>query len=153
MIRRITGWHVLIMILTFFGITITVNTVFIVQAVRTFRGEDEPRSYVQGLAYNDQLQDRAAQAALGWTATANVDSGWVIVTVADDVGHAVDGLDLHGVLRHPADTALDHTLAFEARAEGHYRAALPEGAIGRWQLRAWRNGEPPFTLQSELWLQ
>ncbi|MEN0653790.1 MULTISPECIES: FixH family protein [Hyphobacterium] len=153
MIKRVTGWHVLAVILVFFGVIITVNVIFIIQATRTFRGEDQPRSYVQGLDYNSTLAARAEQAALGWTATAAVEDGSIVVHVLDADGHPIDGLDLNGTLRHPADTSRDEILTFQARAEGRYVAALPEGMRGRWQLRAWREGEPPFTLQSELWLQ
>ena len=153
MIKRVTGWHVLAVILVFFGVIITVNVIFIIQATRTFRGEDEPRSYVQGLDYNSTLAARAEQAALGWTATTEVEDGRVVIRVLDAEGHPIDGLDMNGALRHPADTSLDRDLVFEARAEGRYVAALPEGIRGRWHLRAWREGEPPFTLQSELWLQ
>lgn len=153
MIKRITGWHVLGAIVTFFAIIITVNVIFIVQATRTFRGEDQPRSYVQGLNYNETLADRAAQAALGWSATAGVEDGMIVVTINDAAGHPVDGLDLQGMLRHPADTARDVPLDFQPRAAGRYAAPLDAAASGRWILRAWREGEPPFTLQSELWLQ
>lgn len=153
MIKRVTGWHVLAVILVFFGVIITVNVIFIIQATRTFRGEDEPRSYVQGLDYNSTLAARAEQAALGWTATTDVEDGQVVIRVLDADGHPIDGLDMSGTLRHPADTSRDQELAFEPRAEGRYVAALPEGIRGRWHLRAWREGEPPFTLQSELWLQ
>lgn len=153
MIKRVTGWHVLAVILFFFGVIITVNVVFIVQATRTFRGEDEPRSYVQGLDYNQTLAARAEQAALGWTATVSAEDGVVVIRIADMDGHPIDGLGLSGTLRHPADTSRDHALTFEPRSEGRYIAALPAGARGRWTLRAWREGEPPFTLQSELWLQ
>lgn len=153
MIKRVTGWHVLAVILVFFGVIITVNVIFIIQATRTFRGEDEPRSYVQGLDYNSTIAARAEQAALGWTATAVVEDGQVVIRVLDAEGHPIDGLDLNGTLRHPADTSRDQELVFEARAEGRYAAVLPEGLRGRWTLRAWREGEPPFTLQTELWLQ
>ena len=82
MIKRVTGWHVLAVILVFFGVIITVNVIFIIQATRTFRGEDEPRSYVQGLDYNSTLAARAEQAALGWTATTEVEDGRVVIFAA-----------------------------------------------------------------------
>ena len=37
--RPLRGWHVLVMILLFFGVTIGVNATFITLAVRTHPGE------------------------------------------------------------------------------------------------------------------
>ncbi len=65
---RITGWHVLAGMILFFSTIIAVNAVFISLAVQSFPGEDQRRSYVQGLEYNDVIAQRRAQAALGWTA-------------------------------------------------------------------------------------
>lgn len=36
---QLTGWHVLIIFLVFFGIMLSVNILMVVQAIRTFPGE------------------------------------------------------------------------------------------------------------------
>ena len=41
-----------------FGVTIGVNATFITLAMRTHPGEDVPRSYYQGLNFNDTLAQR-----------------------------------------------------------------------------------------------
>ena len=71
-LNPLKGWHVLVMILIFFGITIGVNATFITMALRTHPGEDVPRSYMQGLEYNETLENRRIQSELGWTARFNL---------------------------------------------------------------------------------
>jgi len=144
------GWHVLAMLVAFFGVIIAVNTVFVTLAFQTFRGEDERRSYMQGLAYNEVLDDRRAQAELGWVAAVNLEDGRVLAAIETSGGEPVRGLQLDGVLRHPADMSRDHALSFEEIRPGVYAAAADPGD-GRWVLTARHEGEPPFELERELW--
>lgn len=150
---QITGRHVLIMVLGFFAVTIAVNAVFITQAFRTFRGEDVPRSYMQGVAYNETLAAREAQAALGWTAMADARLDGVSLDVADAEGDPVTGLALTGRLRHPADANRDIVLTLTETAPGRYTAAY-EAPPGSWRLVVETEGEgPPFTINRPLWLR
>lgn len=146
------GWHVLAALIGFFCVIAAVNAVFITLAVTTFRGEDERRSYVQGLAYNDVLEARRLQAELGWDAAVNIAAGQVLLAVTDASGEPVRGLDFDARLRHPADTSLDRELAFAEVRPGVYAAdaAIPNG---RWILSASHDGAPPFSLEHEIWLQ
>ena len=76
---RLKGWHVLAGMIAFFGVIFSVNAFFITTALRTFPGEETRRSYVQGLAYNDVIAERQAQAALGWSAAVNLTQTQVLV--------------------------------------------------------------------------
>lgn len=131
----LTGKHVLIAMLCFFLVVIAVNAGFIVMAVRSFPGEDERRSYLQGLHYNETLALRAAQARLGWSAETQIspDATGVIVTfLAQDRHRApIGGLDVRGALRRPATTRHDQQLAFQEIRPGFYEAharAIDDGA-------------------------
>ncbi|MEL7028643.1 MAG: FixH family protein, partial [Pseudomonadota bacterium] len=104
---QLKGWHVLAALLSFFGTVFAVNAVFVTQAVRTFPGEQVEKSYLQGLEYNKVLEERAAQTALGWTASLDraeiADGGLrLAVRVTDANGAPVPGLQVNGVLRRPA---------------------------------------------------
>ena len=46
---RLNGWHVLAMLVAFFGVVIAVNVGFAVQAYSTFPGEVTARPYEEGL--------------------------------------------------------------------------------------------------------
>ncbi|XBQ17065.1 MAG: FixH family protein [Oceanicaulis sp.] len=148
---RIKGWHVLAMMVAFFGVIFTVNTLFITLALGSFPGEQTRRSYMQGLQYNDVIAEREAQAALGWTAAANLTAETVIVSVRDANANPVTNLQLEGALRRPADMDLDHALAFEEIRPGVYSAPVSGLLEGRYILEAQSAGELPFVLESELW--
>lgn len=136
----VCGWHVMASLLAFFGLVIAVNAAFIATAIKTFPGEDVQRSYLQGLNYNATLRERAAQARLGWMASAaliHVQGGAALdVELKDRFGAPIDGLNLNGVLRWPTDSRKDRALKFEALRNGLYRAMLPDLAEGGWRLRA-----------------
>tara|TARA_R110002072_G_scaffold44289_11_gene124026 strand:- start:479 stop:943 length:465 start_codon:yes stop_codon:yes gene_type:complete len=151
--RPITGRHVLIMILGFFAVTITVNAIFVTQAIRHFPGEDIPRSYMQGIAYNDTLAARQAQGALGWTAVADVTLEHVRIEIADAQGAPVSGLAISGRLRHPANASRDIPLALNESEPGRYEASL-QAVPGSWRLVAQADGDgPPFEIEQALWLR
>lgn len=152
MIREIKGHHVLIGLLVFFAVIIAVNAVFLTQAIRTFRGEDEPRSYIQGINYNDTLERRDAQAALGWTAVSTVDAEGVRLEITDADGQGVTGLMMDARLRHPADSSLDIPLTLRGDGPGVYRAPA-EIPPGRWTLVVSTPEGPPFEMEQEIWLQ
>lgn len=152
MIKEIKGWHVLTMLICFFGVIFTVNAVFLTSALRTHRGEDEPRSYIQGINYNDVLDRRAEQAELGWQAVSDVTSSGVRLTIQDANGTAISGLVMDARLRHPADSNRDIELDLQEAGAGVYLASadIPDG---RWQLIISTPEGPPFELEQDIWLQ
>lgn len=152
MIKEIKGYHVLIGLLVFFGVIFTVNAVFLTQALRTFSGEDEPRSYIQGINYNDTLERREAQAALGWTAVSTVNETGVHLEITDADGQGVTGLMMDARLRHPADSSLDIPLTLRGDGPGVYTASASIPA-GRWTLVVSTPDGPPFEMEQEVWLQ
>ena len=139
------GWHVLAGLLTFFGIVIAVNVVFATAAVRTFPGEDEQHPYIQGLDYNQTLHERRIQAAVGWKAetalTGDEAHAMLVIGLRTRDGTAIDGADLTGELRWPADAGRDREVVFHALGEGRYAAALGRLSPGQWRLIAHAQGE------------
>ncbi|OAB60448.1 hypothetical protein AY599_28675 [Leptolyngbya valderiana BDU 20041] len=148
---RLKGWHVLAAMVAFFGVIFTVNAIFITVALDTFPGEETRRSYVQGLAYNDVIAEREAQAEIGWTAAANLTATQVLVAVNDADGAPVTNLALTGVLQHPANMQLDRALAFEELRPGVYASDAQGLDEGLWTLTAEAEGDIPFALERELW--
>ena len=148
----IRGWHVLAIMVAFFGTIIAVNTVFITLALQSFPGEEERKSYVQGLAYNSVLEERRVQAELGWRAAANLADDRVLISITDADGAPVSGLSLEGKLRHPADMALDIPLTFSQTRPGVY-AANADGLVeGFWTLSAkTTDTELAFEMERGLW--
>ena len=150
--RELTGWHVLIMLIVFFGIIIAVNIYFITAAVSSFRGEDVKGSYRQGLEYNETIAQRETQSELGWNISANVTSqadgsAYIIIAALDKNSLPLNGLAFEAVLRHPTDLKEDRPIALIPMGEGKYKSALDMNE-GSWQLRATaQSGEQAFRFQ------
>ena len=81
--KELKGWHVLLIMLGFFGVMFAVNGVFLYHAITSFPGEDVKKSYVQGLNYNQTLSARASQADLGWRAEAGLRDGTIAFRLFD----------------------------------------------------------------------
>jgi len=138
---RLKGWHVLAMLLGFFALVAAANAIFITFAVRSFPGEEEEKSYLQGLHYNDRLAQRRAQEALGWSAeiaSARLQDG--VATIELIYRHAdgapIYGLDIGGLIGRPAGRADDQALVFTPASNGAYRVEIEGLRSGVWKLTA-----------------
>ena len=150
--KELTGRHVLFMVLAFFGIIISVNTYFIVMAVKSFSGEDVPRSYRQGLEYNQTIEAREHQSQLGWTVTANRLDERILVSLTDIDGQPLTNLSLTAKLRHPTVLSNDQILIFKEVEPGLY-AASTRGFQGKWLLIVdAKKSEDSFRFEYALWL-
>lgn len=137
---RLDGKHVLAMLIAFFVVILIANIVFISFAVKTFPGEREEKSYLQGINYGKRLAARAAQASRGWTAKieeASRFNGQVKIRVSIDErnGAPISGLRISGMLSRPTNATQDHALIFTAMGAGVYQAVAPADA-GVWELQA-----------------
>lgn len=139
--RELKGWHVLVIMLVFFGVTIGVNSVFVSYALSTFAGEDVKQPYLKGLEYNRKLDAQAAQDALGWSATIEAHreaSGQAIVRLrllnADQ--QPLSGLDVEAMLRHPVNAHLDRTVKLQSLGDGAYEARVNDLMRGQWDVIA-----------------
>ena len=149
--RKLTGRHVLLMLLAFFGVMLAVNAYFVVMAVTSFRGEDVPRSYRQGLEYNQTLTARGLQNELGWTAQVNKTEAQIILAFHDAEGRPLNHLNIEAKLRHPVDTARDLPLTFIQDSKGRYAADI-KALNGRWLLVAKaQTDQQDFKFEYELW--
>lgn len=138
---KLTGKHVLLMVIAFFGVMIIANVFFISAAVNSFPGVTDDRAYQRGLAYNQQLAARAAQAALGWRAeiievTRNEASGEIFMRMESAGGAALSGLLIEGTLQRPASREGDQPIAFIYAGGGLYKASVDAFAPGVWDLTA-----------------
>jgi nitrogen fixation protein FixH len=157
MTSKLTGRGVLVLLAGFFGVIIATNAIFITAAVRTFRGEDEAKPYLQGVEYNHTLARRAEQARLGWRANIGdqrLPSGAVLLTidVSQPDGKAPKGLSLTGELRHPADEHRDRSLRFAETAPGHFETVLRNLTPGRWEMVVSNGQDKPFQAERRLWV-
>lgn len=133
--KELKGWHVLLIMLGFFGVMFAVNGVFLYHAITSFPGEDVKKSYVQGLNYNDTLAARAAQAELGWSAEAGLQDETLVFRLRDAEGVALSNYVVIGEIRRSATQDADQAIIYSARPNGEYVADAGALASGQWLLR------------------
>lgn len=158
MTRHWTGRDILIALIATFGVIIGVNGYFIVEAERTWPGEDVTNPYLQGLDYNQTLDARARQRALGWSATIggalSGNIATISVTLKDRSGKPVRGEALKAILRHPMDEQRDRQIALHETGNGLYAGSVANVLPGSWDVIVTRKTakEAPFEATRRIWL-
>ena len=133
---RLTGWHVLAIITTFFVTVIGVDVGMATMAYRTFSGEVAADPYEAGRLFNRILAQRKAEAALGWRASiADGAGGSIQLRMVDRSGQPVRGLKVDAKLERPATEAGSVVVAFVETAPGVYDVR-PTGLTGAWDISA-----------------
>lgn len=132
--RELTGRHVLLIALAFFGVIIAVNGVMAWQAVATFPGIEVRNGYVASQSFE---AERQAQVRLGWSAETRLDDGLLRVAFTDAGGKPVDVAAVEGVFGRATEAAEDQTPAFARVGQSAFEAPVDAGR-GQWvlQLRA-----------------
>ena len=124
------GIHVFWCVAAFFGLMIAVQAIFVVQAVRTFPGEEAQNSYIQGLDYNRTLERRDMQRRLGWIAQAGLEAdSTLVVRLSDASARPVEALKVTAHARHPGGA--ENAIMLTERRAGEYAAPIvaPPGRI------------------------
>ena len=134
--RVITGRHVLIGLIVFFGVMLVANGIFLYTALTTYSGVVSDEPYRKGLNYNERILAEKHQQSLGWSskiALAGQGDG-VNLELADSNGNPVSGLAVAGRISRPATAAMDVALALDETEPGHYQAHFDPLAEGAWQV-------------------
>jgi nitrogen fixation protein FixH len=106
----------------------------VADAYRTFSGEVATSPYEEGLAYDSQLDQQRAQAALGWRMTVGLEGRTIRLRAIDENGKPLAGLRFTARLERPATEQGRQPVVFREVAPGVYEAAA--GALsGAWDIR------------------
>ena len=136
---RLNGWHVLLMMAAFFGFMFVVNGIFLWAAITSFPGEDENKSYLQGLHYNQTISARHIQEEQGWVSQIGVtptSSGdRLVIRLLDRDGHALTASSVEAELRRTVTGAADVPLTLQRTPDGHYEADMALLERGVWEAR------------------
>ncbi|WP_082025525.1 FixH family protein [Methyloceanibacter caenitepidi] len=153
--RSVTGRHVLIGLVIFFGVMFVANGLLVYYAVSTFSGGDRPNPYRSGLNYNETIAEAEQQAALGWSAKADYDESASRITLqfTDAASAPVTGLALSGTLVRPAADTDDRAVTFREWREGVYVSDVTLDP-GNWVLSVesskQEGGLPVYRLKKRL---
>jgi nitrogen fixation protein FixH len=149
--RELTEWHVLGIVLVFFGTIIAVNVVMAFAAVGTFPGLVVENSYLASQHYDDLIDKARAQDAKGLKDALSAKAGVLTFRLADAAGAPVAGLEVAAHVGRPSTTREDRDLAFAPRSDGIYVAgdALPAG-LWEVDLEARRGADLVFRRTQEV---
>ena len=156
---KITGRHVLLGLIGFFGVVMAVNVAFVYFATTTFSGLEAPKAYRSGVAYNEALRAAAAQAALGWQPALRVDTEApetaVSLTLSDANGLPLQGLAVSAHWRRPTRTEDDREMALAPDGPGRYAGAIALPGRGQWDLSvvAEDGAGNRFRLDHRVWIK
>ncbi|MEM8918143.1 MAG: FixH family protein [Pseudomonadota bacterium] len=133
--KKITGFHVTLMFIAFFGVIAAVNFLMAGLAISSFGGTVVDNSYVASQKYNQWLEESRREAAHGWTVSAPVRTGdRLAITVQNSQGANLSNAGISAVAEHPVGRTDSIKLDFVETAPGQYvsNQTLP---AGRWKLK------------------
>lgn len=136
---RLTGWHVLAMLLTFFAIVGGVNGYMMRQALMTMPGLDARNGYDASQNFNrDEVAASNAQTRRNWQSDAKLSLSGRVLTLTlrfnDQQGKALNDLAVTALLAHPAARRLDRAIALVPLGDGRYEARIADVDAGAWGL-------------------
>ena len=129
--RPFSGWHMLAILVAFFGVVLVVNLVMARLALSTFSGEVVENSYVASQHFNGWLDQAKAERVLGWKAGLSVTDNILQVAIIDNAGQPVPHAQVSAHATHPLGADTDLVLRFAEARPGIYTTTLP---AGRWQI-------------------
>jgi len=133
MIRRFTGYHMAVILVTFFGVVISVNMVMAVFASRTFGGTVVDNSYVASQQFNRWLAEARKEKALGVEARIELNAQRRLMLTVNPALLGPNAVPA-GHAEHPLGGMADIPLRFVSIGPGRFQT---EGMIpnGRWIVR------------------
>ena len=151
--KKLTGYHVLAIFVSAFAIIISVNLTMAFQAVNTFSGLETGLTSKNTYKISQSFdEDRDAQEALGWTVSAGVEGGQLVLRIDDALGPVIPVITsaTFGRATHVRD---DITPDFFHNGSA-FVADLPEIDGGNWNLRLTANAPDgtPFRQRIVMWV-
>ncbi|WP_193176890.1 FixH family protein [Oricola nitratireducens] len=122
--REFTGWHMLGVLVLFFGTIISVNLTLAYYANSTWTGLVVPNSYVASQHFNDVTAEKRRQAALGWSAKMDYEDGVFFVDLTDPDGNAIRDAVIAAKIGHPVQDRDDQTVTLLAEGGARYAAEV-----------------------------
>ena len=159
---RLTGRHVLAILLGVFAFVAGVNGIMIWNAIGSFPGVVTDSSYRDSQRFNRNIAAAHEQAARGWQVDAHAErapDGRVAIRLQakDAEGRPLSGIAFRATLQHPANRSLDHAvpLTATAGASGVFEGVATGVNEGKWGLEVVgdRDGGRAFLSQNTLFLR
>ncbi|HHN72553.1 MAG TPA: hypothetical protein ENK13_00540, partial [Thermopetrobacter sp.] len=133
---RLTGLHVLLMLVAFFGVVFAANFLLVWLSSSSWTGTLPGNGYEASIKYNREAAKARAMLAKGWKSRVLVHpDGRVEVELKDAAGRPLTGFEGRAVIGRPAGDRDDREVRLVERDIGRY--ALPQPlSSGAWRLHA-----------------
>ncbi len=143
--REFTGWHMLAIMVAFFGVIIIVNLIMATSAIRSWSGLVVQNSYVASQEFNEKSIIGKAHAALNWQEHLNYENGLVTYHLTDINGEPIKAVGATAVFRRPVNEKEDQTLNM-LPAGDNMLSAEAELKDGNWvvEVNTYANLEEPY---------
>lgn len=122
---RFTGWHMLAVMLMFFGTIIGVNFFMARSAIMSWTGLVVKNSYVASQEFNTKSNNAQAQQDLGLTDTLRYADGLLLFSLVQENGDAVELTNLKIEVGRPSNLGQDAMLEMARALDGSYFATYP----------------------------
>lgn len=122
--REFTGRHMLLIMLSFFGVIITVNVTMAVLANRSWTGLVVGNTYIASQEFNERAARGRAQVELGWQGSLSIMPGKLIYTLNDKDGSVIKLESVNILLHRPVSGDQDTDVQLERLTDGSYAADI-----------------------------
>ncbi len=129
--KQFTGWHMLAIMVAFFGVIISVNLLMATFANTSWTGLVVQNTYVASQQFNEKQAESRAQAALGWKGSLTIANGRISYHLVDASGSAIPVDGVTASFRRPAYEKEDWQATLARGADGAF-AVTAEVRDGIW---------------------
>lgn len=146
-----TGWHMLGVMIAFFGVIIGVNGFMAYSSARTWTGLVVQNSYVASQEFNTKLAIAREREERGWEGGLDLNDGVLRFTLLDGIGRPVPLVDVTIALSRPIGVDGDQTVILTAQDDGSHEIAVALDP-GAWNaaILARVPGEPDYEHRARL---
>lgn len=137
--KKLTGKHVLIWILSFFGVMFIANGFFVYYANTSWPGVEVESPYKEGQIYDQKLAEAKAQEERGWHLDANLKRSrgevFLVVEAKDKSGNPLLDLAIEAEVGRAITEVNDQKINLESKGNGIYQGKLTSLDPGRWRVK------------------
>lgn len=143
--RQFTGWHMLAVMVAFFGVIIAVNLTMAFFATSSWTGIVVDNVYVASQQFNEKSAEGRAQAALGWQPELEIDDGELRYRLIDKDGAVVMASAAIAKFSRPTHTSDDQEIVLSQQPDGWFSASVELGD-GLWivEILSEAGPNPPY---------
>lgn len=119
-----TGWHMLALMVAFFGVVIGVNVFMAASAIRTWTGLVVENSYVASQEFNSKLTISRDRTSAGWQGGLDYDGSQLLFSLTDVSATPIPLETVTIAISRPIGVAEDQTLILDRAPDGRYVTSI-----------------------------